>query len=58
MPCVAKAIGGSIGVDPPASEHSVQSTTYYGDGPLKLKVGLYYLHGKGAPHYKLLQSWL
>ena len=53
----AKAIGGSIGVEPPPAEQGVQSTTYYGDGPLMLTVGLYYMETNGAPHYKLLQSW-
>ena len=53
----AKAIGGSIGVEPPPAEQGVQSTTHYGGGPLMLKVGLYYMDGNNEPHYKLLQSW-
>ena len=54
----AKALGGCIGVVPPAGESGVQSTRYYGEGPLKVKVGLYYLQNKKSPHFKLLQSWM
>ena len=57
IPYFAKAVGGCIGVVPPAGESGVhQSTRYYGEGPLKVKVGLYYLQNKKSPHYKLLQS--
>jgi hypothetical protein len=58
FPYFAKAVQGSIGVVPPAAQSDVQGTRYYGEGPLKLKVGLYYLQDQITPHYKLLQSWM
>lgn len=54
----ARAVKGSIAVKPPAAELRVQQTRYYGEGPLKMEVELYYLAGKSAPHYKLVQSWM
>ena len=54
----AKAVNGSISVRPPAAELGVQQIRYYGEGPLKMDVELYYLAGKSAPHYKLVQSWM
>ena len=58
IPHFAKAIAGSVGVVPPPGEGHLQGLRYYGDGPLKVKVGLYYLEGKTRPHYKLIQSWV
>ena len=58
LPHFAAALGGAIGVQPPADEDTVQGRKYYGDGPLVMLVELYYLVGKSAPHNKFLQSWL
>jgi hypothetical protein len=55
---LAAAMQGTIGVEPPADELAVKCVRYYGQGSLKMKVHLYYLDGKRAPHYKLLQSWV
>ena len=43
---------------PPAAEHGVQETRYYGEGPLKMEVELYYRAGGSCPRYKLVQSWM
>ena len=57
IPHFAKAVGGCIGVVPPAGESGEQSTRYYGERPLKVKVGLYSSQNKKSPHYKVFQSW-
>ena len=58
IPFFCTAIQGSIAVKPPPAEHGLQKTRYFGEGPLKMEVELYYLSGKGSPHYKLTQSWM
>ena len=58
LPHFAAALGGAIGVQSPRNEAAVQGIRYYGSGPLVMFVELYYLVGKTAPHYKLLQSCL
>ena len=57
IPYFTDAVGGSIGVVPPLGMDDIQGTRYFGDGPLKMLVGLYYLNNSEQPHYKLLQSW-
>ena len=58
LPYFAAAVGGAIGVQGPLEDAWVQGMRYFGSGPLVMIVELYYLVGKSAPHYKLLQSWL
>ena len=53
----AAAMGGAIGVVPPVAGQDVQKERFFGNGPLRLQVQLYYLPGNQSPHYKLLQSW-
>ena len=57
FPFFASAMGGSIGVTPTAGDRAVQGVRYYGNGPLRMQVQLYYLHATSSPHYKLMQSW-
>jgi hypothetical protein len=58
LPFFAAAIGGCIGIEPLPEEETLMGPRYYGQGSLKLKLQLYYLAGKGQPHYKVIQSWL
>ena len=53
----AAAMGGAIGVVPPVAGQDVQKERFFGNGPLRLQVQLYYLPGNQSPRYKLLQSW-
>ena len=40
------AVGGCIGLEPPDGEDEERGTRYYGLGPLRIKVELYYMSGK------------
>ena len=57
FPFFASAMGGSIGVTPTAGDRAVKGVRYFGNGPLRMQVQLYYLHATSSPHYKLMQSW-